>query len=105
MVGDSALPTARRCTDGRAPSREAIRKQLLLEQRIESAEKTDTAFGEQLEKLSELSTKWSAATHDLKGIPTENLSDGDREKIRKVESLIRAQLKEYGFSSVSPETV
>ena len=92
-------------TDGRVPSREAIKKQIVLEQRIESAEKTDTAFGEQLEKLSELSTKWAEANRDLKAIPAENLSDADRDKLRRIETLIRAQLKEYGFSSVAPETV
>ena len=91
--------------DGRLPSLEALRKQIVLEERVGQAARSEQAFAEQLEKLQALSERWAEAQTQLRAIPAGNLSDADRAKLRKVEGVFQAQLREYGFTSVPPDSV
>lgn len=91
--------------DAEAPSTAAIRETLLEEDRISRLQELQTRFAEFVEKFRILSTQWRANQSALKSLMRTGLSEADRAKLREIEQLIVAQLREYEFRSWNPDTV
>jgi hypothetical protein len=62
-------------------------------------------FDLQLDEFEQLSARWRSLTERKRAMPSSGLSTTDREKLNSFEELIRIQLREFGFSSLDPDSL
>lgn len=88
-----------------SPSVASIRERLLLEDRIKAYKEIDERFAVWMEESEELSAQWRGMLERKSKLPEDGLSEGDSRKLKKVEASLVSQLKQYGFSSMNPESI
>src|SRR5262249_46784867 len=86
-------------SDARLPSAAAIRSRLELENALQRDERQIEQFNAVMERFGPLCAQWRTIQEDLKGLPREDVTAGDRAKIGLWTESLRSQLKQYGFSS------
>ena len=86
--------------DGRQPSIEAIRRRLRLEDRLEQIDRSRDHFTALCETLESLSEKWLSLEARRAELGDASLTQSDNRKIQLIESSVKDQLHQYGFSSV-----
>jgi AAA domain len=91
--------------DAQAPSSAAIRERLLEEDRIERLQALSQRVVESGAALDVTAARWRETKDKLRVVSTLSLSEGDREKLTRVESYLIDQLRAYGFKSFDPEQV
>ena len=92
-------------SDGRLPSVAAIRNRMEIENAIKRDELHLAQFSRTIASFAELSSLWRRGQGELEGLPREDTTEQDRQKIRAWTGLIREQLTQYGFRSFSPSQV
>jgi hypothetical protein len=92
-------------SDGRSPSRAALEERIRLGQQIRQAEKVRASFEELVLRFGELSAEWADVQRDLSSLPAGDLSSIDEEKLQEIERLMKQQLRTYGLSSISPDSI
>lgn len=92
-------------SDGRLPSKAAIRKQIELGERIETLEKTISDFYEGVENLEPLVENWQTVQGEKSNLPKKDVSESDCKKIVKLGELLRSQLVSYDFQSLEVEKI
>jgi hypothetical protein len=88
-----------------APSVEAVRQRLDLESRIRSLERAALEFEELLENFSEIATAWRSLVERKRSLPSDGFTSTDKAKLDRLQTLLREQLREFGFDSLNPETL
>jgi hypothetical protein len=88
-----------------APSIESVRQRIEVERRMRLVSQAVEDFESQMDSLAELAGEWRRLQDLKQGLPTAGLSPLDQEKLRRFEQLLREQLREFGFSSISPDSL
>ena len=88
-----------------SPSIEAVRIRIGLESRIRTFERAISDFSESLESFAEAAVAWRELLDRKRGLPFDGFSLADKAKLARLQSLFREQLKEFGFSSLNPDTL
>jgi hypothetical protein len=88
-----------------APSIESVRQRIELERGLRLVSQALEDFDAQMDALGELAGEWRRLQERKQALPTAGLSPLDQEKLRRFEQLLRQQLREFGFSSISPDSV
>ena len=92
-------------SDGRAPSRAAIKREIDLEQSIYKLVSAEEDFNIVLEELAELSAKWKDVQTEKVNLPRTDISDEDRSKLSRWGQLLLEQMEEYAFESLPCERI
>ena len=96
-------------TDLVAPSHAAsaafIEQKLRIEHRIDQLRGTVERFGQQLSRLAEKTEKWALLLTEKAALPADRLSDGDKDKLQKLQDSIRLQLQHYQFITFNPQAL
>ena len=90
--------------DERMPSVEAIERLVRLERTVEDTNRLRDQFASGVERLTAIVKEHRAVVAERKEIES-GLTPSDVERIEKLESSFRAQLREYDFSSVGIDTI
>ncbi len=88
-----------------SPSIEAIRIRIDLESRIRILERAISDFSESLESFAEVAVAWRELLERKRSLPFDGFSLADKAKLAGLQALFREQLKEFGFSSLNPDTL
>jgi hypothetical protein len=92
-------------SDARLPSVAAIRNRLELESAIKRDELHLAQFTRSLRSFETLSAEWHRCQSQLEGLPREDATNRDRQRIQAWTVVVRDQLSQYGFRSFSPSEV
>lgn len=92
-------------SDARLPSVAAIRNRMELENAIKRDELYLAQFNKVIGSFADLSTQWSRCLLEIEGLPREDTTEQDRQKLRAWTDLIREQLTQFGFRSFPPAQV
>lgn len=96
-------------TDLVAPSHAAsaafIEEKLRIEHRIDQLKGVVERFGQQLSRLAEKTEKWGTLLSEKERLPADRLSDGDKDKLQKLQACIRRQLENYQFITFKTEAL
>jgi len=76
-----------------------------LETRIKRGERTQQEFETLLIRLGETSGSWRDVESRLAALPPGDLTETDENKLKTLERSFRNQLRTYGLSSTSPDTL
>ena len=87
------------------PSIEDVRRRVELDTRIRLLERVISEFDQAMESFGETATEWRSMLDRRKALPTNGFSHIDKVKLGRLQSLLREQLKEFGFSSLNPDTL
>ena len=87
------------------PSIEAVRRRIESEARLRILAQATEDFESHMDSLSELASEWQRIVERKRQLPSDGLSVTDREKLSSFERLIREQLREFGFSSLNPDSL
>ena len=90
---------------GRVPSLEAVKRRMVLEQRVSEAVRLEEVFQEILDRFAELAGRWRELQAEKAQLPDSSLSQADVAKLREFEKLVRDQLGSYGYASFSPTSI
>ncbi|MBL0175139.1 MAG: hypothetical protein IPP94_07735 [Ignavibacteria bacterium] len=88
-----------------SPSIEAVRLRIDIESRVRTLERVISDFTESLESFAEVAVAWRGVLDRKRNLPSNGLSAGDRNKLRRLETLLRDQLQEFGFNSLDQDTL
>jgi predicted nuclease with TOPRIM domain len=91
--------------DGRLPSIAAIQTRIRLEAAVREMEDALEGFRGILNELETLSALWRDVQERLEALPSDDVTDADKEKLRKWTSNLRSELVEYDFQSLSPNAI
>jgi hypothetical protein len=92
-------------SDGRLPSKEAIRERVELERSVERKREFLEQFYIELEGLEPLSQKWAEVQAEKANLPDDDTSKQDKEKIKLWNQLFQDQLIQYDFKSLRANRV
>lgn len=92
-------------SDARLPSIAALQERVNLETRIKRGERTQQEFETLLIRLGETSGSWRDVESRLAALPPGDLTETDENKLKTLERSFRNQLRTYGLSSTSPDTL
>lgn len=87
------------------PSVEALTERLRLDQRIERLKELETLFRDSMGSLANFSDDWNTLLDRLRQLPKGALSAKDEAKRKALENTVQAQLRAYGFGSVSSQLI
>jgi hypothetical protein len=87
------------------PSIEAVRRRVELDGLIRSLGQVSLDFEEAMRNLSEVVEAWRSVLERKRNLPSDGFSHSDRMKLDRLRDLLREQLKEFGFSSLNPDTL
>ncbi len=87
------------------PSATDVAERIRLEDRHEDLIRKRVELVRITRQLSEVSTSWRSNNERLRAIGEVRVDEGDLAKLRLLESIIRQQLKSYGFGSLQPDTI
>ncbi len=88
-----------------SPSIEAVRRRVEVESRLRVLAQTTEDFETYLDSFSTLAISWQQITERKRQLPEDGHSATDREKLRTFEQLMHQQLREFGFSSLNPDSI
>lgn len=91
-------------SDGRIPSLEAVRKRIVLQDRISLGERILDDLQAILEGFNDLSNDWKDLIAKKKNLP-KGVSQGDKDKLTRLQELLIEQEKQYGFTSMPLEEI
>jgi hypothetical protein len=92
-------------TDGRLPSKAAIQAQLELQLQIEHIERALEEFSMKSDELESLADSWAKLQTEKLGLPKEDASAEDHNKIVRWGNLLVEQLNQYDFQSLAPTKI
>ncbi len=92
-------------SDGRLPSKAALRKQVETEARIERLQRSLEEFSNQLSELEELSESWNDLQSQKAQLPKDDSSQDDINKVNSWVNVFRKQLKAYDFQSLEADSI
>jgi len=92
-------------SDARMPSIADVRRRVVLEESLKAARRISDEFESHMERFISVSSRWRSLREALAELPKDGLSPSDEAKIALLESLFVEQVKEYGLTSVNPETL
>ena len=92
-------------SDGRTPSTAAIYERILVEERIRLAEKIEEDFDLHLDRFSDLASEWKSIQERKSELPKKGLSQSDKDKLNRLQRSFIEQVKQYGLSSVKPDSL
>ena len=92
-------------SDGRLPSKEAIRERVELEEKVERKEMLLEQVHIELAGLEPLSRKWLEIQKEKASLPDDDTSSEDRQKIELWNKLLQEQLERYDFQSLRANSV
>lgn len=87
------------------PSISALRQRMLLEDRIAKLRAVEEDFTRAMEQFKQASGLWRATLEKIKALPSDDLSQGDKQKLTQLQDIVVDQLHKYGFSSVSLRSI
>ncbi len=90
---------------GQTPSQARIAEIVELDRRVNELGNTQQRIDEIVDQLRSIAKEFAALKAREKELSDELLSATDREKIRKLTSILRERLKEFGFASFAIEEV
>lgn len=85
-----------------SPSRASIEEIVRLQAFIDRLESIDELANSLLDELREIASEWALATSNLRQLPADELTVGDKRKIAHLQTTIRTHLERYGFRSFQP---
>jgi hypothetical protein len=88
---------------GNAPSESEIENRVRWDRRIRALQTLEVSIAEEVEGLREISANFLDIQAALAELPKERLSADDQKKVDAFVSLMRDQLRRYGFTTFSPE--
>lgn len=86
-----------------AVSASFIEDKLRIEHRIDHLRGTKERFEQLIMRLTEHAQRWKALLAERADLPSDRLSEKDRNKVTTLERSIRRQLREYQFTTFSPD--
>jgi hypothetical protein len=92
-------------SEGHTPSREAIEALVAAKDRLIRTQESKAAIDGVFDALKSLTTKWRSLMEEIKVLPKDDLSSEDREKIKQLQALFRELAKEFGVTSLDPNTI
>lgn len=92
-------------SDERIPSLAAIQERIRLTNSVDKHLKAISAFNELLDSLNDLSSEWTDLQKRLKELPSDLLSARDLSKLYSIQSLFIEQAKDYGLTSINPDSL
>ena len=87
------------------PSVEAVRQRVEAENKLRTLNEGLEAFELQLDAFEQFAGQWLSLTERKRALPSEGLSIVNRQKLSAFEDLIKIQLREFGFSSLDPNSL
>lgn len=87
---------------GSNPSAVAIEERIRAEAKVRDLEAMQSAFDDAIDRFRTLQDIYAKLLSEQSLIPTEKLSQNDRDKLERLTNLIRSQAKDFGFSTFSP---
>lgn len=90
---------------GQTPSQARIAEIVELERRVSELGATQQRIDELVDQLRSIAKEYAGLREREKNLSNELLSATDREKIRKLTSILRERLKEFGFASFAIDEV
>lgn len=91
--------------EGSEPSVAAIEERLRLRDRIRQAVRVEDEMGTVSEQLAELSERWRAYLKEAASLPKGDLSASDEGKLANLQALFIAQARQFGVTSLRPESL
>lgn len=88
-----------------APSAEAIRERVEIENRVRLLKTTETNFAAKLVDVGDAADAWKSLLADKANLPKDGLSAEDSRKLAQLEKLFREHLGGFGFESVDINTL
>jgi hypothetical protein len=88
-----------------SPSIEGVRKRVELEGVIKSLEAASLENEEAMQNFSEVAEAWRMLLGKKQNLPADGFSSADKFKLDRLRDLLREQLKQFGFSSLNPDTL
>lgn len=92
-------------SDSRLPSQEAIRRKIVLEDKLNRCNGLEEEVATASEKLSDLSKDWRKLVSDKENLPADDLSKLDKMKLLKLEESLISQASDYNFDSFPVESL
>jgi hypothetical protein len=86
-------------SDGRLPSLAAIHARIELENAVKRDQETQEQFDKILGGFVELSERWRSLQEAIQGLPKDDVTESDKQKISAWTRSLRDQLTQYGFGS------
>ncbi len=90
-------------TEGNSPSIEAVEQRVRLRERIKRYHLIIDEFIDNIERLRKLTLSWSDIQEKLNGLPKDDLTSDDIQKLNKLQELFIRQASEYGVQSLHPQ--
>jgi hypothetical protein len=91
--------------DQRAPSIAEVEKRVRLEEQIRRMQKSAENFDIDLVQFEKLADQWSKIQERKSRLPSETLSGRDHTKLNRLETTFKSLLREFGLTSISPNSV
>ncbi len=88
-----------------APSIDAVRQRIDLEMSVRTLEKLSTEFDDTIVRLGEIAEAWKSTLARKSALPSDGFTLTDKKKLDRLRDLLREQLREFGFSSLQPDTI
>lgn len=88
---------------GQTPSFVAVRRQLQLEDRVRQAGDLDELRRDYTQRFSDAALAWRELQEEKAALPEGGLSRSDIQKMETIERLFRKEVRQFGFSSFSPD--
>ena len=88
---------------GGSASASVIQEKVMTERRIKDFDDLQSAFDQVVTALEQLAETYRDTLKEKSELPDDELSDSDKAKIGKLSDLLRAQARQFGFSTFSPE--
>jgi hypothetical protein len=87
------------------PSIEGVRQRVELEAKVRALDRATLEFQEAMEEFSQTSAAWRSLMERKKSLPWDGFTAADKQKLNGLETLLREQLRDYGFRSLDPNTL
>ncbi len=88
---------------GSTLSREDVRKEFSIEQKLEELQKVSEEVHESKERFQYIASRWAEAQSVLSSLPADGLTSSDRRKIGDLENYFKSMLKDFDYQSTSIE--
>jgi len=92
-------------SSSRLPSISALRQRMVVEDRITKLRSVEEDFRRALEQFRQASELWRITLEKIRALPSDDLSQNDKQKLSQLQDIVVDQLHKYEFSSVSPRSI
>lgn len=91
--------------EGQAPSVAAIEERIRLRASIKLLRRVDDQLGDLIERLATLAANWNTVQQQIAQLPKGDLSADDEQKLAELQRLFIEQARQYGVTSLPPQSL